>query len=84
VQRLQESYVLKDLKKYRRFPSFLDKHKELFTTLPQLTGMAAREMLTVGGVPKRTRQRQIWKTIRQSISPLALLRLVWDGWRSVK
>jgi electron transfer flavoprotein-quinone oxidoreductase len=84
VQRLQDSYVLKDLKKYRRFPSFMENHKELFTTLPHLTGLAAREMLTVSGIPKKTRQRQIWKTIREGISPLELLRLAWDGWRSVK
>jgi electron transfer flavoprotein-quinone oxidoreductase len=34
VERLQKSYVLQDLKKYRRFPSFLEKHEELFSTLP--------------------------------------------------
>jgi electron transfer flavoprotein-quinone oxidoreductase len=84
VQRLQDSYVLKDLKKYRRFPSFLENHKELFTSLPHLTGLAAREMLTVSGIPKKTKQRQIWKTIREGISPLELLRLAWDAWRSVK
>jgi len=53
VRRLQSSYVIKDMAKYRRFPHFLQKHKELFTTLPGLTSLAAREMLTVNGIPKK-------------------------------
>ncbi len=84
VKRLEESFVLKDLKKYRRFPSFMETHKELFADLPRATNMAAREMLTVDGVPKRVRQRAIWKAIRSQISPLRLLRIAWDAWRSVR
>ncbi len=34
AKRLDESYVLRDLKKYRKFPSFLETHKELFAGLP--------------------------------------------------
>jgi electron transfer flavoprotein-quinone oxidoreductase len=84
VRRLNESYVLRDLKKYRRFPSFLETHKELFAGLPLAVNMAAREMLTVDGVPKRMRQRAIWKAIRSKIPPLRLLQLAWDAWRSVR
>ncbi len=62
----------------------MENHKKLFTTLPSLAGLAAREMLTVSGVPKKVKQRRIWKAIREGISPLELLRLAWDGWRSVK
>ncbi|SPF37709.1 Protein FixC [Syntrophobacter sp. SbD1] len=82
--RLQDSLVLKDLKKYRRFPSFLETHKELFTALPRATCAAAREMLTVDSLPKKDRQRKAWKAIKGQIGPLRLLRLVWDGWRSVR
>jgi hypothetical protein len=49
-----------------------------------MAGQADREMLTVNGIPKKAKQRQIWKTIREGLSPLELLRLAWDGWRSVK
>lgn len=83
VRRLQDSFILKDLKKYRRFPSLLASHEELFTSLPKLTGLASREMLTVNGVCKKTKQGKIWKAIRAKIPPLRLLRLVWDAWRSV-
>jgi electron transfer flavoprotein-quinone oxidoreductase len=83
-ERMQASYVLKDLKKYRRFPAFLDEHPELFTKIPGLAGFAAREMLTVNGVPKRQKQRNIWQRARRQVSLLELLRLAWDGWRAVR
>jgi electron transfer flavoprotein-quinone oxidoreductase len=84
VARLRSSYVVDDLKKYRRFGTFRLQHHEIFTTLPELASLAAREMLTVNGVPKKTKQKAIWKKVRETISPLKLLRLSWDGWRSVK
>ena len=83
-ERMRESYVLKDLEKYRRFPSFLETHTELFAGLPQLLEPRAREMLTVNEIPKRTKQGKVWKAIRSQVSPLKLLRLIWDGWRSVR
>jgi electron transfer flavoprotein-quinone oxidoreductase len=84
ARRLNESFVLRDLKKYRKFPSFLETHKELFSSLPVAASMAVREMLTVDGVPKKARQRAIWKAISAKVPPLRLLRLVWDAWRSVR
>jgi len=84
VSRLRNSYVLKDLKKYRRFNTFRLQHHELFTTLPKAGSLAAKEMLTVDGVPKREKQKAVWKEVRKEISFLRLLRLLWAGWRSVK
>ena len=84
VSRLQNSYIFKDLKKYRRFGKFLHTHPELFTTLPGLASLAAREMLTVNGVPKKEKQRAIWGELRKQISLVSFLRLLRDGWRSTK
>jgi electron transfer flavoprotein-quinone oxidoreductase len=83
VSRLQDSYILKDLKKYRRFGKFLHTHPELFTTLPRLASLAAREMLTVNGVPKKEKQKAIWREFRTQISLVSFLRLLRDGWRSI-
>lgn len=84
ISRLQDSYVIKDLKKYRNFGSFRLHHHELFTTLPRITSYAAREMLTVDGVPKKQKQKTIWRRIRKDISCFSLLKLLWNGWRSVR
>jgi electron transfer flavoprotein-quinone oxidoreductase len=84
VSRLQDSYIHKDLKKYRNFSSFLRGHHELFSPLPGAAGYAAREMLTVDNISKKEKQRAIWKEIRKRISLFRLFKLLWDGWRSVR
>jgi electron transfer flavoprotein-quinone oxidoreductase len=84
ISRLQDSYVLKDLKKYRGFGAFLRRHNEVFTSLPTAAGSAAREMLTVNGVPKKAKQKAIWRELRKTIPLRRLVKLLWAGWRSVR
>lgn len=83
-KRLAETYVMKDMKKYRRFGRFLYHHKEIFNQLPRLAVSAGREMLTVNGVSKKQKQKLIIKEFRREMSILKLLRLLWHGWRAVK
>ena len=83
-ERLESSYVLPDLKKYRGFNDFRLTHHELFTSLPGLASYAAREMLTVDGTPKKEKQKAIWQKIRKEFSALKLARLLWDGFGSVR
>lgn len=83
--RLKASFVMKDLKKYRRFPGYMQKYREeIFDIFPSISGMAAREMLTVDGMDKKKKQSRIWRTIRQRMSLSRLIRLLFDAWRSVK
>ncbi len=84
VDKLWDSFVFKDLKKYKKFPEFMQKHSEIFNVLPELGGYAAREMLSVDSVPKKTKQRAIWKEIKSRIPRWKLFKLAWDAWRSVK
>jgi electron transfer flavoprotein-quinone oxidoreductase len=84
VSALQGSYIMADLKKYRNFNTFRLRHSELFTTLPELGSLAAREMLTVNGVPKEKKQKIIKEKIREKLSLSRIARLLWNGWRSVK
>ncbi|OPY77260.1 MAG: Electron transfer flavoprotein-ubiquinone oxidoreductase [Syntrophorhabdus sp. PtaU1.Bin153] len=84
LERLDGSYIMEDLKKYRGFGKFRLEHHELFTTLPRLHSFAAREMLTVDGVSKKEKQRIIWKAIRKEISTGKMIRLFRHGWGSIK
>ena len=84
VTLLQQSYVLQDMKKYRRFGPFLHRHHEIFTTLPGLASMAAREIVTVDGVPKKEKQKRIWSELRRHLSLSQMARLAWDAWRAVR
>ena len=84
ISRLRNSYILKDLKKYRNFGRFLKAHPALFTSLPEWTSQAAREMITVNGVPKKEKQKILWNQLRTEIRLMRLLKMLWEGWRSVK
>jgi electron transfer flavoprotein-quinone oxidoreductase len=84
LSRLRDSYIFQDLKKYRRFGRFLEAHPELFTSLPEWAGRAAREILTVNGVSKKEKQKILWEQLRARIPLTRLLGILWDGWRSVR
>ncbi len=63
---LDESFVMKDLKKYKDMPGFLHNNKQFFTTYPQLLSQAAAKILRVDGVDKLSKEKQISKSFRQS------------------
>jgi electron transfer flavoprotein-quinone oxidoreductase len=84
AERLADSYVIKDMKKYRRFGRFLYQNKELFNELPRASSLAAREMLTVNGVSKKEKQKLIVKEFRKQVPLRRLLRLLWHGWRAIR
>lgn len=83
-ERLAESYVIKDLRKYRRLGSFLYHRKEIFNQFPRLASFAGREMLTVNGVSKKQKQKLILNTVRKEISMFRLFRFLWQAWRSIR
>jgi electron transfer flavoprotein-quinone oxidoreductase len=84
TERLKDSYIMGDLKKYRRFNAFRLNHHELFTVYPGIAASAAKEMLTVNGIPKKEKQKKIWTAIKKEISLFGMLKLIRDGLRSVR
>jgi len=56
---LDASFVMKDLKKYRRLPEVLETSPHFFTTYPELVNRAAKTMFTVDGIDKMTKQREV-------------------------
>jgi electron transfer flavoprotein-quinone oxidoreductase len=84
VKNMQDSFLMKDLKKYRNFPHFLLDTHQLFNELPQVAQFAAREMLTVNGVGKKEKQKTIMAEVRRKVGLLKLAGIAWRGWRSVK
>ena len=82
--RLQESFVLQDLQKYQHVPEFVDQHPELLAIYPQLVNHAVHEMLTVDGVPKREKQRQIWKYLRTQRPLWRLVRDAFQAWKVMR
>lgn len=82
--RLAESFVMKDLKKYRRLGRFLYHRKEIFTKLPELASFAGREIITVNGISKKDKEKSILKKIRKDLSIPRIFRLMWQAWRATR
>jgi electron transfer flavoprotein-quinone oxidoreductase len=65
---LDESFVMKDLHKYRDMPQVLHTSPQFFTTYPKLVTGAAKTMFTVDGIDKKTKEREVlgsFKTARR-------------------
>jgi electron transfer flavoprotein-quinone oxidoreductase len=59
--RLDDSFVMKDLKKYKNLPRTLE-NKHLFTTYPKLLSNAAQTYFRVDGVDKKSKENAIVKS----------------------
>jgi len=73
-RRLEQSFILKDMKKYANAGHYFERNKHFFTLYPELANMAAADFLTVDGVPKRAKQWSIVRKALRARSPLGMLR----------
>ncbi len=80
---VKDSYIYKDLYKYRNMGRFFETHAEFFTLYPDLLNEAAREMLTVDGMPKRRKQRSIFWGALKKRSPWRMAIDFFKAWRSI-
>ncbi|HEX2951605.1 MAG TPA: FAD-dependent oxidoreductase, partial [Armatimonadota bacterium] len=58
---LRETFVMKDLMKYRKASRHMEKNRQFFTKYPTMLNDMATEFLTVDSVPKREKQWKLWK-----------------------
>jgi electron transfer flavoprotein-quinone oxidoreductase len=66
---LDESYVMKDLKKYKDIPNFIHGNSQtLFGLYPRLLGQAAQSWFRVDGTDKRTKEKEILNSFRKGRS----------------
>lgn len=81
-EKADESFVMKDLKKYQRMPKTLETNQHFFTDYPELVNGAMHEMLTVDGVDKKTKERMIRKNFVKSRSLTGLMSDAFKLWRA--
>lgn len=82
-QLVRDSWIYRDLYKYRNMARFFERHPEFFSLYPDLLNEAAREMLTVDGVSKRSKQRKIfWGALRRRM-PWKMALDFYGAWRSI-
>jgi electron transfer flavoprotein-quinone oxidoreductase len=80
--RLDESFVMKDMKKYKNMPDVFHTNPQFFNDYPDLISQAARTMLTVDGVDKKTKEKEIRKSFRQRRSLFGLMGDAFKLWRA--
>jgi len=82
--KLDQSFVMKDLKKYRRMPAIFHRNKQFFTTYPDLLSQAAQSLIRVDGQDKKTKERDIKKSFLASRSWFGLIGDVFKFWRAIE
>jgi len=80
-RRLDETFVMKDMKKYRKIPGFLENNKQVFGIYPQLINKAVQAWFRVDGVDKRSKEKEIMSSIRRTRT---LTGLIGDVFRLAK
>jgi electron transfer flavoprotein-quinone oxidoreductase len=81
---LKDSFILKDLAKYKGFPHFAETHTEIFGKYPELVNNAMYEMFLVDGKPKNVKQKEILKKFRSEIGLGRMISTAISGWRATK
>ena len=81
---LDSSFVMKDLAKYKDMPSVFHKNPQFLTTYPELLNKAAHSMLTVDGVDKKSKEREIFKSFTRSRSWGGLMGDAYKLWRAFR
>lgn len=83
-KRLEQSYVMKDLRKYRDLPKVFHANPHFFSMYPGLLNRAAHSMLTVDGVDKTTKEREMLADVRKHRSLTSLAGDAFRLWRAVR
>jgi electron transfer flavoprotein-quinone oxidoreductase len=77
-KRLEESFVLKDMRKYQKIPALLHKNPQLLNLYPRIMSGVAQTWLRVDGKAKTAKESEIFKSVRKQ---RGLAGLVADGLR---
>ncbi|TJY40792.1 FAD-dependent oxidoreductase [Cohnella pontilimi] len=83
-QKLMDSFVGQDMKKYKDATHHFDKFPQYFEQYIPMMNRAASKMLTVDGTPKREKQKQIWREIGPAKEKFKIARDVYRAWKVMK
>lgn len=82
--KLDESFVMKDLYKYRDMPQVLHQSPQFFKTYPDLVAQAAKTFITVDGVDKKTKEKEIFANFRKTRKLSGLMGDAYKLWRAFR
>ncbi|MBW5445497.1 FAD-dependent oxidoreductase [Cohnella sp. CFH 77786] len=83
-QKLMDSFVGQDLKKYKDATHHFDKFPQYFEEYIPMMNRAASTMLTVDGASKREKQKKIWRDIGPAKRKFKIARDLYRAWKVMK
>lgn len=82
-RRLENSFILKDLRQFEGSTSFLHDHPQFFDLYPRLLNRAVESFLTVDGRPKREKQKEALAMITKERPSWKVALDLWKVWRTM-
>ena len=79
---LEESFVLKDLKLYKRSPQMLHNDR-IFSQYPELICSVMDAIYRIDGTPKATITKMLLRKVKEKVGLKNLMADVYSGWRSL-
>ncbi len=79
---LDDSYVMKDLKLYRRTPQMLHNDR-IYTSYPEVLCGIMDDIYRIDGTPKDTMTRLLMRTVKEKVGLKNMLADVYSGWRAL-
>lgn len=83
-KKLNASYVIKDLNKYKKTMPFFEHNRHLLNKYPSLISDVAREMITVDNIPKKVKQSRIIKGAFAKRSIFGMIKDAISAWRAIQ
>jgi len=80
---LDQSFVMKDVKRYSRVPVFLEKHPRVVKTYPRLFNEIAKSILTADDSPKSEKLKLARKRLKKEVSYVKFLWDMYKAWRTL-
>ncbi len=80
-RKLENSFILKDLKKYQNVGLVMERNRQFFSFYPHIINAALEEFLTVDSIPKKEKQQKIWNDITAERSKYQIVKDLYRGWR---
>jgi len=77
-KKLEDSFILKDMKDHKDIEDEVRKRREIMSIYPKMAVEAAHDYFLVDGLPKRDHTKRI---IKRALSRRSLLKMAVDGWK---
>lgn len=79
VALLEDSFIMKDLNLYRKFPKFME-NPRIFNEYPRMLADIMADMFIIDGRPSQPLKSKILKHVKK----VGLMNILKDGWMGVR